>query len=131
MVRRDSNPRSPAPKADALPTELSEQLWLSGRVLDSRPRGSGLKKTIRLSCLMPLSNELKKHVQIIRVKTRENPGYYQHLKKWFQCFEPFYWLEQLQGSHTLFGNGAGAHGIWKISSVLTNIGKFDIVLFHC
>ena len=31
----------------------------------------------------------------------------------------------------LFGNGAGAHGIGKISNVLTKIGKFDIVLFHC
>ena len=28
----------------------------------------------------------------------------------------------------LFGNGAGAHGIGKISGVLTKIGKFDIVL---
>ena len=28
----------------------------------------------------------------------------------------------------LFGNGAGAHGIGKISSVLTEIGKFDIIL---
>ena len=28
----------------------------------------------------------------------------------------------------LFGNGARAHGIGKISSVLTKIGNFDIVL---
>ena len=28
----------------------------------------------------------------------------------------------------LFGNGAGAHGIGKISGVLTEIGKFDIIL---
>ena len=27
-----------------------------------------------------------------------------------------------------FGNGAGAHGIGKISGVLTEIGKFDIIL---
>ena len=27
----------------------------------------------------------------------------------------------------LFGNGAGAHGIGKISGVLTEIGKFDII----
>ena len=33
-----------------------------------------------------------------------------------------------QGSHTLFGNGAGAHGIGKISEILTKIGKFDIIL---
>ena len=30
----------------------------------------------------------------------------------------------------LFGNGAGAHGIGKISGVLTKIGKFDIVLVY-
>ena len=31
---------------------------------------------------------------------------------------------------SLFGNGAGAHGIGKISGVLTKIGKFDIVLMY-
>ena len=30
----------------------------------------------------------------------------------------------------LLGNGAGARGIWKISDVLTKIGKFDIVLMY-
>ena len=30
----------------------------------------------------------------------------------------------------LFGNAAGAHGIGKISGVLTKIGKFDIVLMY-
>ena len=30
----------------------------------------------------------------------------------------------------LFGNGAGAHGIGKISGVLTEIGKFDIILMN-
>ena len=35
-----------------------------------------------------------------------------------------------QGSRTLFGNGAGAHGIGKISGVLTKIKKFDIVLLY-
>ena len=30
----------------------------------------------------------------------------------------------------LFGNGAGAHGIGQISGVLTEIGKFDIVLMY-
>ena len=30
----------------------------------------------------------------------------------------------------LFGNGAGAHGIAKISDVLTKIGKFDIILMY-
>ena len=30
----------------------------------------------------------------------------------------------------LFGNGAEAHGIGKISGVLTKIGKFDIVLMY-
>ena len=30
----------------------------------------------------------------------------------------------------LFGNGAGAHGIGKISGVLIKIGKFDIVLMY-
>ena len=30
----------------------------------------------------------------------------------------------------LFGNGAGAHGIGKISGVLTKIGKFDIALMY-
>ena len=30
----------------------------------------------------------------------------------------------------LFGNGAGAHGIGKISGVLTEIGKFDITLMY-
>ena len=30
----------------------------------------------------------------------------------------------------LFGNGAGAHGIGKISGVLPKIGKFDIVLMY-
>ena len=30
----------------------------------------------------------------------------------------------------LFGNGAGAHGIGKISGVLTKIGKFYIVLMY-
>ena len=28
----------------------------------------------------------------------------------------------------LFGNGAGAHGIGRVSDVFTKIGKFDIVL---
>ena len=28
----------------------------------------------------------------------------------------------------LFGNGAGAHGIGKISGAVTEIGKFDIIL---
>ena len=36
----------------------------------------------------------------------------------------------MQGSHTPFGNGAGAHGIGEISGVLTKIGKFDIVLMY-
>ena len=30
----------------------------------------------------------------------------------------------------LFGNGARAHGIGKVSDVLTKIGKFDIVLMY-
>ena len=30
----------------------------------------------------------------------------------------------------LFGNGAGAHGIGKISGILTKIGKFDIALMY-
>ena len=30
----------------------------------------------------------------------------------------------------LFGNGAEAHGIGKISGVLTKIGKLDIVLMY-
>ena len=30
----------------------------------------------------------------------------------------------------LFGNGARAHGIGKISGVLTKIGKFDMVLMY-
>ena len=30
----------------------------------------------------------------------------------------------------LFGNGAGAHGIGKISGVMTKIGKFYIVLMY-
>ena len=30
----------------------------------------------------------------------------------------------------LFGNGAGAHGIGKISGVLTKIGKIDIILMY-
>ena len=30
----------------------------------------------------------------------------------------------------LFGNGARAHGIGKISGVLTKIGKMDIVLMY-
>ena len=30
----------------------------------------------------------------------------------------------------LFGNGAGAHGIGKISSILIEIGKFDIILMY-
>ena len=30
----------------------------------------------------------------------------------------------------LFGNGAGAHGIGKISGVLTKIGKLDIALMY-
>ena len=30
----------------------------------------------------------------------------------------------------LFGNGAGAHGIGKISSVLSKIVKFDIVRMY-
>ena len=30
----------------------------------------------------------------------------------------------------LFGNGAGAHGIGKISGVLTENGKFDIILMY-
>ena len=33
-------------------------------------------------------------------------------------------------SHPFFGNGAGAHGIGKISSILTKIGKFLIVLMY-
>ena len=32
---------------------------------------------------MPLSNEQKKHVQIMRVETRENPGYNNILKNGF------------------------------------------------
>ena len=113
MVRRDSNPRPPTPKADALPTELSERLWLSSIVLDSRPRGSGLKKNIRLrlSCLMQLSNERKKHVQIIRVETRENQGYYQHLKKLFHVLSLSIGWNNFRAHTPLFGNGAGAHGI--------------------
>ena len=30
----------------------------------------------------------------------------------------------------LLGNGAGTHGIRKISGVLTKIGKFDILLMY-
>ena len=30
----------------------------------------------------------------------------------------------------LFGNGAGAHGIGRISSILIEIGKFDIILMY-
>ena len=30
----------------------------------------------------------------------------------------------------LLGNGAGAHGIGKISGVLTEIGRFDITLMY-
>ena len=37
---------------------------------------------------------------------------------------------QLMALTPLFGNGAGAHGIGKISGVLTKIGKFDIVLMY-
>ena len=31
---------------------------------------------------------------------------------------------------SLFGNGVGANAIGKISSILTKIGKFDIVLMY-
>ena len=46
----------------------------------------------------------------------------------------FFWgknLEHYQSRAltTLFGNGA-AHGIGKISGILTKIGKFDIVLMY-
>ena len=45
----------------------------------------------------------------------------------------FVYLDILQVCRALtplFGNGAGAHGIGKISDVLTKIGKFDIVLIY-
>ena len=41
----------------------------------------------------------------------------------FEC--PFYYFKALT---PLFGNWAGAHGIGKMSGVLTKIGKFNIVL---
>ena len=41
------------------------------------------------------------------------------------CFVPF-----SRALTPLFGNGAGANGIGKISGVLTKIGKFDIVLMY-
>ena len=37
---------------------------------------------------------------------------------------------QHQLSHPFLGMGAGAHEIVKISSILTKIGKFDIVLMY-
>ena len=37
---------------------------------------------------------------------------------------------QFRALTPLFGNGAGAHGIGKISGVMTKIGKFDIVLMY-
>ena len=36
----------------------------------------------------------------------------------------------LQGSHTPFWEWGRAHGIGKISGILTKIGKFDIVLMY-
>ena len=38
------------------------------------------------------------------------------------------WIPGL--SHPFLGMGPGAHGIGKISGVLTKIGKFDIVLMY-
>ena len=40
------------------------------------------------------------------------------------------YLSKSRLSHPFLGTGSGAHGIGKISSVLTKIGKFDIVLMY-
>ena len=53
------------------------------------------------------------------------------LKEFFEevDFEKFS-RRQLRALTPLFGNGAEAHGIGKISGVLTKIGKLDIVLMY-
>ena len=56
--------------------------------------------------------------------------YCRHFAK---CPDPFACLVMPGGCRALtplFGNGAGAHGIGKISGVLTKIGKLDIVLMY-
>ena len=42
-------------------------------------------------------------------------------------YEP---VESTRALTPLFGNGAGAHGIGKISGILTKIGKFEIILMY-
>ena len=47
---------------------------------------------------------------------------------WLNCSALIFWNPRTLTP--LFGIGAGAHGIGKISGVLTKIGKFDIVLMY-
>ena len=46
-----------------------------------------------------------------------------YLHREFNCL----FLSETRALTPLFGNLAGAHGIGKISSVLTKFGKYDIV----
>ena len=64
------------------------------------------------------SFEYPQHMFLLRNK--KNMFNYTHLSwsGWSRALTP------------LFGNGAGAHGIGKISGVLTKIGKYDIVLMY-
>ena len=45
---------------------------------------------------------------------------------WLFFTVPWIFLQCVRALTTLFGNGA--HGIGKISAILTKIGKFDIIL---
>ena len=49
---------------------------------------------------------------------------------WLRNKEIKFSLRTLRALTHLFGNGAGAHGIGKISGVLTKIGKFVIILMY-
>ena len=51
-----------------------------------------------------------------------------HVSLMFKTFACWVVLHAFGALTPRFGNGAGAHGIGKISGVLTKIGKFDIVL---
>ena len=52
-------------------------------------------------------------------------------RTWRKQRKDVFWRKYLARALTpLFGNGAGAHGIGKISGVLFEIGKFDIVLMY-
>ena len=92
MVRpRDSSPRPPAPKVDALPTELSRRLYIT--VADPGPLMLGVldRWTPTVNVLQTLIAQIRFHIELCPIEARDSINLYTTpLSIWPSGFRDFF-----------------------------------------